>query len=69
MRGSLRAAPTYPEQLSLAQEDWEEEDILEPRQRVPSIPKRKPEPAPEHFRIEIWRESKNDRKKVKFMKV
>ncbi len=66
MRSQLEAAPTHPEQLSLVQDDWEEG---EPPQRVPRTPKRKPVPAPEHFRIEIWRESRNERKQVKFMKV
>ena len=69
MRNQLEAAPPYPEQLSLAQDDWEERDLLTLPQKVSRSPRRKPEPSPEHFRIEIWRESRNDRKQVKFTKV
>jgi len=69
MRSQLETAPSYPEQLSLAQEDWEEGELSGPLKKVPRTPKRKPEPPPEHFRIEIWRESRNERKQIKFTKV
>jgi hypothetical protein len=69
MRSQLEAAPSYPEQLSLARDDWEEGDLSDLPQRIPRSPRRKPEPSPEHFRIEIWRESRNDRRKVKFTTV
>jgi len=67
MRGQLEAAPSYPEQLSLVQDDWEEGELLEPP-RSPRSPRPKPTPPQEQLRIEIWRESKNDRKHVKFTK-
>lgn len=69
MRNQLEAAPTYPKQLSLVQDDWEEGDLIEQPQKAPRIPKRKPTLHPEHYRIEIWRDSRKDSKQIKFTKV
>ncbi|OGT89167.1 MAG: hypothetical protein A2286_13860 [Gammaproteobacteria bacterium RIFOXYA12_FULL_61_12] len=67
MRIQLEKAPAYPEQLSLVQDDWEEGELQE-LPSTPRSPRPKPKPPREQLRIEIWRESKNDRKQVKFIK-
>ena len=69
MRAQLEVAPSYPKQLSLEQDDWEKEAFVKPPQKTPRAPKPKPTPSPEHYRMEIWRESRNDRKQIKFIKV
>lgn len=58
-------APRYPEQLSLIDEEWEEcaEEPTEGKKRTPRTPR--PIPIPQHYRIEIWRESKKDKKHVR----
>ena len=69
MRRQLESAPAYPEQLSFTDDDWAELDAPESPVKVPGRPKRNPSPPPEHFRIEIWRESRNDQKHVRFTRV
>jgi len=69
MRSQLEAAPAYPKQLTLIQDDWEEGDLKDQPERAPREPRRTPVPSPDHFRIEIWRESKNENKQFKFTRV
>jgi hypothetical protein len=71
LASNLADAPRYPEQLTLSDESWEScfgGDIQErePRPRVPHEPHI---PIPQHYRIEISRPSKGDKKKVKLTKV
>ncbi|MFT6405938.1 MAG: hypothetical protein ACJAVI_004662 [Candidatus Azotimanducaceae bacterium] len=66
MRRQLESAPSHPRQLTLPQDDWAEPEVIQVPKKSPSDPRRKPSPAPEQYRIEIWRSSKNERKKVKF---
>lgn len=70
MRRQLESASAYPEQQSFIGDDWEKLDAIEAPPKVPRSPRRKPPmPPTEHFRIEIWRESRGDSKHVKFTKV
>jgi hypothetical protein len=66
MRRQLETAPSHPKQLTLSQDDWEEAELIRAPKKGATDPRRKPSPIPEQYRIEIWRESRNDRKKVKF---
>ena len=70
IRENLDNAPLYPEQLLLSDESWEDCDasplLQDPKPRAP----RRPEiPIPQHYRIEIYRPSKGDRKKVRLTKI
>jgi hypothetical protein len=71
LASSLADAPRYPEQLTLTDESWEyctniDTDEREPRPRIPRAPEM---PIPQHYRIEIYRSSKGDKKKVKLTKL
>jgi len=68
LKKEMENAPRYPEQLNLIEEESREceeatESITQkpPKKRTP-----KPMPISEQYRIEIWRESKKDKKHVKF---
>ena len=65
MRRQLVNAPSHPKQLTLSQDDWEETELIQVPKRRPPSPHRKPSPIPEQYRIEIWRDSRNDCKRVK----
>lgn len=68
---NLEAAPRFPEQLSLSDESWPDCLDLEPlgKEPGPRSP-RPPDPTiPQHYRIEIWRPSRGEKKKVKLTKV
>lgn len=70
LRTELENAPKHPEQLNLIVGEIEEcVETLESTANKPSR-KRTPRPAPvsQQYRIEIWRESKKDRKHVNFFK-
>lgn len=68
---NLKGAPRSPEQLSLLDETWPECPDIEPLGKEPSPkPPRSPgSPIPQHYRIEIWRPSRGEKKKVKLTKV
>jgi hypothetical protein len=70
LKKELENAPKYPEQLRLIDEDQDEcNEIINSSMPKPSK-KRTPQPIPasQQFKIEIWRESKNEKKHVKFTK-
>lgn len=69
LRQQLDSAPRHPVQLSLANDEWEkcDDDSSLDTKSPTRTPKPKPPEIPisQHFRIEIWRESKKDKKRVK----
>lgn len=69
LRRQLDSAPRHPVQLSLADDEWEKcKDNSDLDMKSPTrTPKPKPPQVPisQHFRIEIWRESKKDKKRVR----
>jgi len=70
LKKDLENCPKYPEQLSLIEEEQDEfSGTIETPTRAPSKKRTpKPIPASQQYRIEIWRESKKDKKHVKFTK-
>ena len=71
LRNQFEEVPRYPEQLSLVDEEWEkcEEIPTENMEKTTSKPRPKPLPIPQQYRVEIWRESKKDRKHVKVIEL
>lgn len=71
LAANLEAAPRFPEQLSLSDESWPDCLDLEPlgKERDPKSPGSPSPPIPQHYRIEIWRPSRGEKKKVKLTKV
>ena len=69
LRLQFENAPRHPEQLSLVDDEWEVcgEDKTEEKKNLPGRPR--PKPIPQQYRIEIWRESKKDKKHVKVTKL
>lgn len=65
---AFHACPKRPEQerLPLGDLDQEVEILAAEENKAPSKPKRKPPEVPSlHYRVEVWRESKNNKKKSK----
>lgn len=71
IRSSLDSTPRYPEQLLLSTESWEDCSGTDSQEREPGprTPRAPEVPIPQHYRIEIYRQSKGDKKKVKLTKV
>lgn len=71
LAANLEAAPRFPEQLTLADESWPDCLDLEPlgKDPGPKAPRPPDPPIPQHYRIEIWRPSKGEKKKLKLTKV
>lgn len=71
LASNLELAPRYPEQLPLSDESWPDCFDLEPidREPEPRTPRGPESPVPQHYRIEISRPSKGEKKKVKVTKV
>lgn len=71
LKAELEEAPPHPKQLSLHDGTWEEcnPDQNPRKKREPRSPRQKPDPLSEHYRIEIWRESKKKKKSVRVTKV
>jgi hypothetical protein len=71
LRRQFENAPRFPKQLSLIDEEWEEsiEKPIGQEKKLPRIPIPKPTPMHHHYRIEIWRESKKDKKLIKIKKL
>ncbi|MEE7627458.1 hypothetical protein V3O24_14910 [Methylobacter sp. Wu8] len=69
LQHQLRNVPRYPEQLSLTGEGWDKSDgdLSRTTKRPPQRPRPKPVPINQQYRIEIWRESKKDKKHVKLV--
>lgn len=71
LAANLEVALKFPVQLTLADETWP--DCLDPgplgKDPGPQAPRRPDPPLPQHYRIEIWRPSKGERRKVKLTKV
>ena len=69
LQSGLQEAPRYPEQMTLPDDDWDV--CLDAPEKDPRTPTpRAPDPfVPTHYRIEISRTSKGDKKKVKITKV
>ncbi len=69
LKSEFEKAPRHPKQLSLIDESLEACNPLHPpKKRSPCSPRPKPIPTSHQYRIEIWRESKKDEKKVKITK-
>jgi hypothetical protein len=68
---NLEAAPPFPEQLSLSNDSWPDCLDLKPlgKDPEPRAPRPPEFPLPQHYRIEISRPSRGDKKKVKLTKV
>lgn len=71
LASNLEAAPKYPEQLTLSDESWLDCILPEALERdpLPRAPRPPEFPIPQHYRIEISRPSRNEKKKVKLSKV
>jgi hypothetical protein len=71
LASSLAEAPRYPEQLSLPDHSWDIcAELDDPDRRPKPRPPRFPEVLiPQHYRIEIFRPSKGEKKKVKLTKL
>lgn len=71
LSANLEAAPRFPEQLSLSDESWPDCVEIEPldREPGPKSPRLPGVPMPQHYRIEISRPSKGEKKKVRLTKV
>lgn len=70
LKKELENAPRHPEQLSLIEtEDFECEELIEdPKERLSRKRTPKPIPGSQQYKIEIWRDSKKDKKHVKLTK-
>jgi hypothetical protein len=71
LASSLEAAPRHPEQLTLSDDSWpdcllSDESERNPKPQVPRAPEF---PIPQHYRIEISRPSRSEKKRVKLTKV
>ena len=71
LKRQFENVPRFPKQLSLIDEEWEEciEKPIRQDKKTPRSPLPKPTPMPHHYRIEIWRESKKDKKRIKINKI
>ncbi|HZF97189.1 MAG TPA: hypothetical protein VEY92_02900 [Pseudoxanthomonas sp.] len=71
LASSLEAAQRFPEQLPLYDESWPDCFSFEPLERDPEprAPRPPDFPVPQHYRIEISRPSKGEKKKVKLTRV
>lgn len=71
LAANLEVAPRFPKQLSFPDESWPDCLDLEPlgKEPEPRMPRTPEFPIPQHYRIEISRPSKSDKKKVKLTKV
>jgi len=72
LNDSLRSAPLYPKQISLALEGLEEEPAPPERNRnqAPRTPRPKEAlPPANQLRVEIWRESKRGKKRVRVIEL
>lgn len=68
---SLEQAPRFHEQVPLPLEGLEETQLgRQPeKDRVPHRPSAPPWPIPTHLRVEVWRESKNQKKNFRIVNV
>ncbi|MEN1929814.1 hypothetical protein WCE37_12595 [Luteimonas sp. MJ250] len=71
LAANLEAAPRFPEQLSLSDESWPDCPDLESlgKEPGPKLPRPPDPPIPQHYRIEIWRPGRGEKKKLKLTKV
>lgn len=71
LAANLESAPRFPEQLVLSDESWPDCLDLDPldKEPRPKAPRRPDLPIPQHYRIEIWRTGKGEKKKLKLTKV
>lgn len=74
LKESLRNSPRYPEQIILPLEGFDEELSTQEKDndQAPHLPKPKPEALPPpatQLRIEIWRESKRGRKRLRVVEL
>lgn len=71
LAANLEVTPRFPEQLSFRDESWPDCLDLEPlgKEPEPRMPRPPEFPIPQHYRIEISRPSKSDKKKVRLIKV
>lgn len=68
LANALSNCPRYPEQVPLVFEEFSEAPLIEMTEgERPRTPKRRsPDfPPPLHYRVEVWRESKKNRKQTK----
>jgi hypothetical protein len=71
LKRQFENARRFPKQLSLIDEEWEGcvEKPIGYKKKTPRTPQPKPAPIPHYYRIEIWRESKKDKKCIKINKL
>ena len=71
LQHQFETVPRYPEQLSLIDEEWEEctEEPPDSKKPKPRKPRPEPTPIPQHYRVEIWRASKKDKRRIKVTKL
>lgn len=63
---SLNEAPVFHQQIPLPLEGAEEIPLEQPdKERIPRLPQVPAGPPPVHFRVQVWRESKKDKKNVR----
>lgn len=69
---SLEQLPLFPKQLPLTLDGLDQETLLPEisREQRPRQPRTKPKlPPPQQFRVEVWRESKNDERRVRVIQL
>lgn len=72
LQHQFETLPRYPKQLSLIDDELVEcADIPSEQKKEPKPRKPRPEPIPipQHYRVEIWRASKKEKKRVKVTKL
>lgn len=66
MSKAFHECPNLPKQEQLPFDDIVEETQIELIKKVPKTPKRRPPDIPSlHYRVEVWRESKGNRRRTK----
>jgi len=64
----LKNAPKHPQQQSFDGEEWEQLPI-DDSSPIPQKPRRKSPFVPQHYRVLVWRESKQKKKQIKVTKL
>ena len=70
LQSALQDAPLFPQQISLPYTPPDGAATeLDRRQRVPAPPQPLPLPPVDHFRVEVWRDSKKSQRHVSLIKI
>lgn len=70
LQSALEDAPRFPQQIPLPYELTDEAIIeLDRSRRLPTPPEPRPVPPANHFRVEVWRDSKKSKRHVTLVKL